>query len=80
MRITIDNQIKGLEYLKKCRIFPFSDTRTGIVFTEECINDAIYTMRKYQKIEKILDDCDLETWEKLEKIKEVRKCLKLKTL
>ena len=26
---------------------------------------------KYQKIEKILDDCDLEAWEILEKIKEV---------
>lgn len=28
-------------------------------------------LRKYQKIEKILDDCDLEAWEILEKIKEV---------
>ena len=28
-------------------------------------------LRKYQKIEKILDDYDLEAWEILEKIKEV---------
>lgn len=30
-------------------------------------------LRKYQKIEQILDDCDLEAWEILEKIKEVVK-------
>jgi hypothetical protein len=32
---------------------------------------AIDIMRKYQKIEQILDDCDLEAWEILEMIKEV---------
>jgi len=32
---------------------------------------AINTMRKYQKIEQILDDCDLEAWEVLEEIKKV---------
>lgn len=31
----------------------------------------INTMSKYQQIEQILDDCDLEAWEVLEKIKEV---------
>lgn len=31
----------------------------------------INTMNKYQKIEQILDDCDLEAWEVLEKIQEV---------
>ena len=30
-------------------------------------------LRKYQKIEQILDDCDLKAWEILEKIKEVVK-------
>jgi hypothetical protein len=28
-------------------------------------------LRKYQKIENIVDDCDLEAWEVLEMIKEV---------
>ena len=32
---------------------------------------AIDTMRKYKSIEQILDDCDLEAWEVLEKIREV---------
>ena len=31
----------------------------------------INTMHKYQQIEQILDDCDLEAWEVLEMIKEV---------
>jgi len=38
---------------------------------EESFKVAIDTMRKYQKIEQILDDCDLEAWEVLEKVKEV---------
>ena len=32
---------------------------------------AIETMHKYEKIEQILDDCDLEAWEVLEKIRKV---------
>jgi hypothetical protein len=32
---------------------------------------AVNTMNKYQQIEQILDDCDLEAWEVLEKVKEV---------
>ena len=51
MGMTIDGQIKALEYLKKCGIFPFSDTRTGIVFNEEYIDGAIDTMRKYQMMQ-----------------------------
>jgi hypothetical protein len=38
---------------------------------KEFIETAINTMRKYKKIEQILDDCDLEAWEVLEMIKEV---------
>lgn len=32
---------------------------------------VIDTMHRYQQIEQILDDCDLEAWEVLEKVKEV---------
>ena len=34
-------------------------------------DSAVIILRKYQKIEQIIDDCDLEAWEVLEKIKEV---------
>lgn len=37
----------------------------------EALQIAKGTMRKYQKIEQIIDDYDLEAWEVLEKIKEV---------
>lgn len=37
----------------------------------EALDTAICIMRKYQKIEQTLDDCDLEAWEVLEKVKEV---------
>lgn len=39
----------------------------------EALRTAKDTMRKYQKIEQILDDNDLEAWEVLEKVKEVVK-------
>lgn len=58
MKMTVDEQIKALEYLKKCGIFPFSDTRTGIVITDEYVDGAIATMRKYQKIREIFDRYD----------------------
>ena len=35
------------------------------------INYALDIMSKYQKIEQILDDCDLEAWEVLEKIRKL---------
>lgn len=38
---------------------------------KEFIETALETMQKYQQIEQILDDCDLEAWEVLEKVKEV---------
>ena len=38
---------------------------------KEFIETSIETMRKYQQIEQMLDDCDLEAWEVLEKVKEV---------
>lgn len=48
MGMSIDEQIKALEYLKECGIFPFSDTRTENVITDEYVDGAIDTMRKYQ--------------------------------
>lgn len=49
--------------------------RTACAIREDTYADfykeIIETMRKYQKIEQILDDCDLEAWEVLKKIKEV---------
>ena len=60
MGMSIDEQIKRLEYLKKCGIFPFADTKTGIFFTDECIDGAIDTMRKYQKIAEIVTNNELE--------------------
>ena len=77
MGMTIEEQIKALEYLKKCGIFPFSDTRTGIVITDEYVDGAIDTMRKYQKIEQIVNSnpdyihhTDMNTY-KINSIKEV---------
>ena len=60
--MTSEEQIKALEYLKKCGIFPFSDTRTGIVITDEYVDGAIDTMRKYQKIEQIVNEYNLQLW------------------
>lgn len=38
---------------------------------KEALKFAVETMRKYQKIEQILDDYDLDAWEILEEIKKV---------
>ena len=46
----------------------------NVVLTEEealANTIAINVMRKYQKIQEIIDDCDLEAWEVLEKIRKV---------
>ena len=46
----------------------------NVVLTEEealANTIAINVMRKYQKIEQILDDYDLEAWEVLERIRKV---------
>ena len=47
MGLTIDEDIKMLEYIKR----DFPHCRQGIA-----LEDAIETMRKYQKIEQILKD------------------------
>lgn len=56
MGMTIEEQIEALEYLKKCGIFPFSDIRTGIVITDEYVDGAIDTLRKYQRIQEIINN------------------------
>ncbi|MGJ0566840.1 hypothetical protein ACR73B_17105, partial [Enterococcus innesii] len=48
--------------------------RSGVADVIECGKEhrqLAEWLRKYQKIEQILDDYDLEAWEILEKIKEV---------
>jgi hypothetical protein len=51
MKMTIDEAIRDLIYLKNCGIFPFSYGTNGkqlTIATDECIAIAIDTMRKYQ--------------------------------
>ena len=56
------------EVCEECNLY-------GTTGTDHCENDCVYgaldIINKYQKIENIIDDCDLEAWEILEKIKEV---------
>ena len=61
MGITIDESINGIEK----RILPIFDNDAD----HKALVKAIDTMRKYQKIKQILDDCDLEAWEVLEMIR-----------
>ena len=67
MEMTIDNSIRLLEdyhkWEKKYGIFG-----SGV---DDATNKLIEVAKKYQKIEQILDDCDLEAWEVLEEIKKV---------
>ena len=69
MEMTIDNSIRILEdhhkWEKKYGIFG-----SGV---DDATNKLIEVAKKYQKIEQILDDCDLEAWEVLEEIKKVVK-------
>jgi hypothetical protein len=56
------------EVCEECNLY-------GMTGTDHCENDCVYgaldIINNYQKIENIIDDCDLEAWEILEKIKEV---------
>ena len=63
MGMTIEEIIQELERTKD---YPASDPAS-----DEALDAAIDTLHKYQKIEQILDDCDLEAWEVLEEIKKV---------
>jgi hypothetical protein len=55
------------EVCEECNLY-------GTTGTDHCEYDCVYgalqIIDKYQKIKQILDDCDLEAWEILEKIKE----------
>lgn len=58
MGITIDSAIRDLIYLKGCGIFPFNyrtDTKQLTIATDECVVIAIETMRKYQRIQEIIN-------------------------
>jgi hypothetical protein len=61
MGMTIDDCILAL----------IKERKTALHENKQAFDMAMNVMRKYQQIEQILDDCDLEAWEVLEKIKEV---------
>lgn len=55
MRMTIAKPIQTLEYLRDSGVFPF-DTKEGVLYTVESIDETIETMRKFQKIEQIINN------------------------
>ncbi len=54
MEIKIAEPIQTLEYLRDSGVFPFSSNKEGVLYTTESIDVAITTMKKYQKIEQIV--------------------------
>lgn len=54
MGMTIAEPIQTLEYLRDSGVFPFS-TKEGVLYTAGSIDFAIETMRKYQKIQEIVE-------------------------
>ena len=61
MGMTIDDCILALT----------KERKTALHENKQAFDIAMNVMRKYQQIEQILDDCDLEAWEVLENVKEV---------
>ena len=56
------------EVCEECKLYG----TTGTDHCEhDCVNGALHIIDKYEKIEEILDDCDLEAWEVLEMIRKV---------
>ena len=67
MGMTIDEAISHLDTYSST----MGSGQTTQAQHEEAKRVSIETMRKYQKIEQILDDYDLEAWEVLERIRKV---------
>ena len=67
MGITIDNSIRLIEDYHEW------EKEWGLDGSsmDDATNKLIEVAKKYQKIEQILDDCDLEAWEVLERIRKV---------
>lgn len=59
-------KIEAIEAIKSHCYFP-----TLVPVGKEALDMAIKALDKENRIMQILDDCDLEAWEILEKIKEV---------
>lgn len=59
MEMTIANPIQTLKYLRTSGVFPFS-TKEGILYLAESLDVVIDTMRKYQKIEQIVNEYNLQ--------------------
>ncbi len=72
--MTIDNIKHCLSTMVDCEVCEECNLY-GTTGTDHCEKDCVYgaldIINKYQKIEQILDDYDLEAWEILEMIKEV---------
>jgi hypothetical protein len=66
MGMTIDKAIAKIQHC----IVSIKDCVGNKEFVE-ALKLSVEIMRKYQKIEQILDDCDLEAWEVLEMIRKV---------
>lgn len=78
MGMTIDEAISDLTELKICGVMPFTKgTISGgnyKVITGDCLDEAIDTMRKYQKIVQIMErtvDDGTSMYDTLQEIEEV---------
>ena len=71
MSIDIDKSIKELSKWRKDLNYDNGDYCYGDDTTKHSLDVAIDTMRKYQKIKQILDDCLLDDWGILKSIREV---------
>ena len=65
MGMSIDDIIQGIQIIKAQAEWAYP------LDWQIVLDGATETMRKYQKIEQILDDYDLEAWEVLENVKKV---------